>query len=660
MLLLMAGSSPHQLLQDAIRLHREGRLREAQAVYGIILVSCPDEPDALHGLGLLTFQSDRPNEGIDLIRRAISINPFNPEYYRNLAVAMASRNEFGGIIAALSTAPPGVLSDPDVNQLLGDAHCSQKEFSQAHEYFRRAIECGDASPELRNKLGSSLIALGKTEEAIALFETTVRIYPNSAEALTNLGNAILERNAPEAIRYCGKAVALQPESFYAQLSLGNALAAAAEWDSAIDAYEKAVAIAPDGAEALSGLGNAFLSKGRFAQAIDVLRRSIAIDAESYSAYLRLGNALSATGNRNEAATAFRRCLEIRPNAFEASLNLVVTLHKLEQYKDAITLAREFLHFDPDSAAMHWQLACLLLSTGDLENGWREYEWRWKWENFGTATRDFPSPRWNGENFAGRTLLVHAEQGFGDAIQFVRFLPHIASRGGKIVLECERELLGLFWGLPGTEQVIARGDPLPPFDTHCPLLSVPAALGITLRTIPSVVPYLRAPSERLEKWSRRLVGLENRLRVALAWAGNRRLIDDSERSIDLEKLGALARASNVTFFSVQKGNTSDAVKNFPARMHLQDLGPELSDFADTAAVLSMMDLVISVDTSIGHLAGALARPVWIVLPIPAEWRWLRDREDSPWYPTMRLFRQSNAGDWTDVIQRVASELARLSK
>jgi hypothetical protein len=315
---------------------------------------------------------------------------------------------------------------------------------------------------------------------------------------------------------------------------------------------------------------------------------------------------------------------------------------MRAYEDA-------LYFQPDHSDAHWNRALLHLLLGEFDRGWLEYEWRWL--KFPEVRRYFAKPLWDGFDISGKTILLHAEQGFGDTIQFVRFAPLVAARGATVNLECQPELEGLFQHVPGVARTVSRGDPLPPFDIHCPLMSLPRALGIDITNVPNQVPYLQVDQNLLHKWERKLKEYEGCQKVGLVWGGAKTHPRDAERSIPLDALAALNRLHGVRLFSLQK----DIARQASAATGWIDFTAELHDFAETAALTANLDLVIGVDTAVVHLAGALGKPAWTLLPHSPDWRWLLGRDDSPWYPTMRLFRQAVPGDWSGVIGRVVELL-----
>jgi Tetratricopeptide repeat/Glycosyltransferase family 9 (heptosyltransferase) len=346
-------------------------------------------------------------------------------------------------------------------------------------------------------------------------------------------------------------------------------------------------------------------------------------------------------------------LAVKVDYAEAFNNRGVALQEQKRLDEALTSYDQAIVLKPDYADAHWNFSLLRLLTGDFERGWAESEWRWKNASLDLSERTFSQPLWIGaEAIDGKTLLLHHEQGLGDAIQFCRYVPLVAARGARVVLEVDRPLRQLMSGLAGVSHCLCKGEALPNFDMHCPLLSLPLAFGTLLETIPSTTPYLSVPAP-VQDWEAKL-GPKDRLRVGLVWSGNPRHRDDIKRSIELNALSSLFDVA-ATFVSLQKELRAGDAALLRERSDIISLGQSFENFADTAALISCLDLVISVDTSVAHLAGALGRPVWILLPFVPDWRWLLDRDDSPWYPTARLFRQTNTRDWHSVVDHVRTAL-----
>jgi hypothetical protein len=390
---------------------------------------------------------------------------------------------------------------------------------------------------------------------------------------------------------------------------------------------------------------------RFEDAVASYERALAIRPDFAQALYSRGNALMALNRHDEAIASFERALAARPGYAEALNNRGAALQALNRHQEAIASYEQLLAIKPDDAGVHFNASLARLTLGDLLAGWKEYEWRWKSKHFTSRQRDFTQPLWLGrESLAGKTILLHAEQGFGDTLQFVRYAPAVARQGARVLLEVPGALRRLFEGFQGVERVIAKGESLPKFDCHCPLMSLPLAFGTTLQNIPCEVPYLSAPARRVEQWRQQL-GTGTKPRVGIVWSGRLTHKNDHNRSIPLSALLPLAGAG-VELVSLQKEVRGDDLATLAQFGEIRHFGEELQDFADTAALISLLDIVVSVDTAPAHLAGALGKPVWILLPYRPDWRWLLDREDSPWYPTARLFRQPAIGDWESVIERYA--------
>jgi tetratricopeptide (TPR) repeat protein len=366
-----------------------------------------------------------------------------------------------------------------------------------------------------------------------------------------------------------------------------------------------------------------------------------------------GNALCALKRFDEALLNINQALALEPRDPVALNNLAIALNEFKRFDEAFTCFEKAISIDPDLAIAHWNESLRWLTLGDFERGLVKYEWRWKLPKWNLRWRGSTIPSWLGnESIEGKRILLYNEQGFGDEIQFCRYVPLLAAQGAKVILEVEGSLTALMSGLAGVSQCIAKGDKLPEFDLHCSVNSLPLAFKTRLETIPSTTPYLPIPAQASD-WEARL-GRKDRPRIGLVWSGNPGSGNDRIRSINLRALLPLLDV-NATFISLQKDVRPDDEAILSERKDVVDLGPSLKNFADTAAVISQLDLVISVDTSVAHLAGALGKPVWILLPFIPDWRWLLDREDSPWYPTARLFRQDESRAWPSVIERAREAL-----
>jgi len=470
-------------------------------------------------------------------------------------------------------------------------------------------------------------------------------------------------------------LAMAPGYAEAHSNLGDVLREQGRFDEAIAACRRATELRPDDAEMHSNLGHALWAGGRLDEAVAACRRAIQLQPQFAEAYTNLGNALRDQGQLDEAIAAYRTTVQLRPDYAGACNNLGNALRDQGHPQEAMAALRRATDLNPGFAEAHWNTSLLLLLSGDFERGWPLYENRWSGSDLRTFERSFTQPRWRGEPLQGQRVLVHAEQGLGDTLQFIRYAPLVAERGGQVIVECQPGLKALLTGLPGIAQVIERGEPWPAFDLQIPMLSLPLAFGTRVKTIPASVPYLRADAQKAARWRARLeqdhekaddLSKRHPLKVGLVWAGGepsdrpQQRAMNQRRSLRLSQLAPLAAVPGVIFVSLQKGDPVAQAKTPPEGMRLLDWTDELADFSDTAALVENLDLVISVDTAVAHLAGALGKPVWLLNRFDTCWRWLLGREDSPWYPTMRIFRQPRWMDWEPVIQSVAVELGRTVK
>ena len=497
---------------------------------------------------------------------------------------------------------------------------------------------------------------GRLGEAEALYRQIIAVEPQHADALHLLGVLANQTGHHQAAaRLIDRAIALNDDAARYHNSLGDALRGMKRESEAKQSYRRAIDRDPALAIAHYGLGALEYDHNDFADAAERFRAAISLAPDFADAHAKLGDSLFQMGRTQNAVDRYRRALELNPRHAAAHSNLGLALHDLGLLDEGIAYCERAIALRPGFADAHNILGLALMLKGDFAAGLPHHEWRWRAGGLQIGQSRFFQPAWRGEPLNGRRILLHAEQGAGDTLQFMRYAPLLAERGGRVVLEVQPELKRLAMSVKGVEEVIGHGERIPAFERHCPLLSLPLAFGTTVASIPGGVPYLTAPEPLLADWRARLAASSGP-RIGLVWAGRPEHRRDRDRSIALTALAPLA-ATGATFFSLQKGPAAAQAKDPPPGMVLHDLGDALGDFADTAAAMSALDLVISVDTSTAHLAGVIGKPVWLLLPRTPDWRWLLDREDSPWYPTARLFRQTTYGSWPAVIERVAAELHR---
>ncbi len=439
---------------------------------------------------------------------------------------------------------------------------------------------------------------------------------NQIEQMFREGSKLLRRgNFNEALVCFRSALVLERSNTTLNLYAGTALHELGRYEEAVACYRMALDFAPGMGEIHNNLGNSLLALGLFSEAADSFLRAAAILTSSPVPPAARATALQALGKISEAEAECRRAILL----------------------------------DPAFAAAHWNLALNLLLQGRYEEGWREYEWRWQKSDFTSPCRHTDIPLWDGSPLKGKTILLHAEQGFGDAIQFIRYTPLVATHGGTVIIECHPQLVRLFQSLPDVHSVVPFGAALPPFNCQAPLLSLPGIFGTTLQTIPSAYPYLTASEELRLKWSVLMSVYPAKRRVGLVWAGKK--YPDPLRSCRLAELAPLLSLNNVTFFSLQLGVEA----GLPFGMNMVDLTGQIDDFADTAALIEQLDLVITIDTAVAHLVGAMGKQFYLMIPFAPDWRWLLECSDSAWYPSAHIFRQKQPGDWSDVIAMVYAAL-----
>jgi tetratricopeptide (TPR) repeat protein len=615
--------SVSEAMASAIAHHQAGRLEQAEAIYREVLTIDPDCVDAWNLLGVMASQTGRFDHAVTLIGQALRLRPEHAEFHYNLAFALQGQ----GILHAAEAAYRRTL-EMDPNHVrafngLGNLLQQQGKLEEAANCHRVAVSLSPVSPEVHFNLGNDLKAQEKWNEAIACYEQALRLNPTWGQVHSNLGDALQGRGDwSGAVASYRRALEALPNSAQVHSNLGSAWEKLREWDRATACYYRAVELAPDLVEARLNLGSALHHQGDLDAADQHFRHVLRRDANNPHAHNSLGLVLRDQGRMDEARRSFERAIELKPEYAEA----------------------------------HTNHAMLLLADGEFEQGWPEYQWRWKTKE--TFPRYFAEPLWDGQRLEGKTILLHAEQGLGDTIQFIRYASLVKALGPTVIVESQAPLAPLLASCSGIDKIVAPGEQLPPFDTHAPLLSLPGILKTTLTTVPANCPYLCADANLVEQWRTKLKGLEG-FRIGINWRGRTGQGMFRRRDIPPACLSVLAQP-NTTLVSLQKDATRqelDAIHSqivYPGDDVDQTHGP----FMDTAAIMRNIDLVITSDTSTAHLAGALEIPTWIALPYVASWQWMRSRGNSPWYPTARLFRQRVPDDWNGVFEEIRGELNKL--
>jgi tetratricopeptide (TPR) repeat protein len=613
----------------------------------------PKHADSLHLLGLIQAQAGHLDLAVEFIAEAIKSNPDMADYFSNLGKLLRRQ---GKREEALKSYDLALKLKPDAVDLwirLGDLLQDQKRFDEALLSYDHALRLDPDNAEAALLGALLLLELERYDAALAKFDIVQTIPPVHAGVFYNRA-VCLSRLArwEEAAESYREALKITSQQHEIHNQLGAVLFELCRFDEAQKHFRKAIEIKPDYVPALNNLGNTIVDLKRSEEAVSIFDQALSQSPELAELHCNKANALKALGRLDEALACYDWAIGLKPNYPEAHNNRGTCLEDMMEMGEALFSYRNALALKPDYAEAHWNFGLNRLRIGDLKTGWVESEWRWKCPALQLRQRDFVQPLWlDADAIEDKVLLLHSDQGLGDSIQFLRYVPLLAARGARVVLEIDQALHQLCSELPGVSRIILRGEALPEFDFHCPLGSLPLAFDTTLATIPQAVPYLSVGDKAA--WKQR-VGSMKSPRVGLVWAGNPNHNNDRNRSIALKTLVPLLDVE-AQFFSLQKDVRPGDEAFLRAHKQILDLGPELVSFAETAAIIQNLDLLISVDTSVAHLAGALGRPVWVLLPYVPDWRWQLMRADSPWYPTARLFRQSETRDWPSVVDQAVAAL-----
>ncbi len=639
--------------QTALRYHQAGQLPEAEQLYRQILQTDPRHAHAKYWLGVIALQSGNHPLAIDLFSDAIRLDRSQACFHTNLGEAYRASKKLDQAEACCREA---LRLDPTFSQA---HHClsmlqrSKSDLEAALESCRKAILHNPEYAQAYHTLGKLLRQLNDPVAAQAAYERALTCNPHCFEVLVDLATLLGQRSQWDQARRCLlRALELQPEAADVHFSLGNVETGCRDWSRAIECYETALRLNPRWAAAETRLGIALQSQGLVGAAITHYHRALQLEPGHAQAHYSMGTALCAQRRTSEAMHHFEATLHSKPDHASAHLNLGACYQECDEQERALEHYERALEIEPDAAEAHYNRGIILLKQGDLERGWPEYHWRLRAPEF--PVQVFSEPLWDGRVLEDQQLLVHAEQGFGDTLHFIRYLPMVRQRCRKVVVQVQSQLVGLL--TRSGFNVVGRDEPLPPFDCQIPMMSLPGLIGTTLANIPADVPYLSAAPELVNAWQEKLRRLTG-LRVGIAWKGSAGNVHDSLRSIPLDQFEPLAEVSGVALVNLQKHEGVEQLRDVDFVVHQlgSDWDEAAGPFMDTAAVIRNLDLVITADTAVAHLAGALGVDVWVALASKADWRWLRCRDDSPWYPTMRLFRQVRAGDWSKVFARMAVQL-----
>ncbi len=656
---VLQSAQTQVLLEQAIAWHQKGDLLKAKAIYEKVLKAQPKNFDALHLLGLIAYQSGNFLLSVQLISQAIEINPTSPIPYSNIGLALKELKQFK---AAVESYKRAIALKPDYAEAhnnLGVALQELKQFDAAVESFQKAVAIKPDYAEAFFNCSVALLALQQFGAVVQKCRQAITIKPDYAEAYNNLGQAQQALcQISDAIESYGRALAIKPGFSGAHNNLGTALYKIDRIESALEHYSKAITIKADYAEAYNNRSVALFSLKQFESAAQDCRKAISVKPDYAEAYNNLAVALHALKHFDAAIDNYNKAIAFKPDYVDAYCNLGITLQEIKRIDAAIDVYNRAITDYPHHVKAHWNLSLALLLLGRFDEGWPLYEWRWKTEEFVNNLRSFDQPLWLGkESLHGKTILLYSEQGLGDTIQFCRYAKLVSSLGARVVLEVPRELMGLLRHLDGIDALVEKSaTPLPAFDVQCPLLSLPLAFNTRLESIPSGQSYLRSDPDKVSHW-RNILGEKTKPFVGLVWSGSTGHKNDKNRSITLSQLLPYL-PHHCDYVSLQKDLRDVDKAVLESQSPIRHYGELLNDFTDTAALCDVMDIIVTVDTSIAHLSAALGKKTLILLPYVPDWRWLLDRTDSPWYPTAQLYRQQAIGNWENTFQQLHSTLNQL--
>jgi tetratricopeptide (TPR) repeat protein len=610
-------------IQLAYQYYQTGNFHQAKNTCAEILKEQPNNEEIIYLLGIVYVKLEEYVLAMQSLKKSLQFNPNN-------------------VYACV---------------VLGAVYQRQGEVDEAITCYKKALQINPNLADVHNNLGSLLREKKQFNEAIVCYQTALKINPDYIHTYINMANIFLEiKQLDEAITCCQKAIQINPNVDEAYAKIGLALTDMGRSDEANSFYRKANQLNPNNRIALYGLCTILQCKGQLDEASQYYHKLLELDPNYAKAHYGLGFTFRDKGQLDEAINCFQKAIKLKPTFIEAHIGLGSAFLKKGQIDEASTSYQNAIELDSDNPIAHHDWAFCLISLGDLSHGWKEHQWVYKTQEGINFLQNYSEPLWTGFDISGLTVLLHdgplGSFGFGDTIQFIRYAPLIVERGAKVIFECKKELISLLKNVDGVNQIMELGGKPFRFDVHCHLMDLPFIFDISLDNIPANVPYISVNPALIHKWGEKIQQERATLKVGLVWGGG------SGKYCNLKTYSLLGSLDKIIFYSLQKGPAADEAKNPPDGMQFIDLTNEIYDFTDTAALIEHLDLVISVDTSVAHLAGALGKPVWTLLPFASCWRWMRNSEDSPWYPTMRLFRQPSPGDWESVIIKVKDELLKL--
>ena len=647
-----------EMLSAALAHHQNGRLKEASLLYENVNKIDPKNAVAIRLSGVIAYQLSQFELSLGLLSRAIALEPDYAEALISRGLVLMKLKRFKEAFADYTRVTILLPDHAEAFNSRGVCLKNLMYFDEALADYERALAIKADYVEVFNNRGNLLRELKRFDEALADYDKALDLKPDHVSALNNRGNLLRElKRFDEALADYDTVLDLKPDDVSALNNRANLLRELKRFDEALADYDKALSIPHDQPQTLNKRANLLKELKRFDEALADYDKALDQKPDHVSVLNNRANLLKELKRFDEALADYDKALDLEPDYVPVLNNRGRLMTELKRFDEALADYDKAISIDSNYGDAHFNKSIQLLLHGEYKSGWRLYEWRWKGTSFSSPIRKFTKPRWLGnEDLSGKTILLHWEQGLGDTIQFSRFARNVTELGCKTVLEVQKPLFELMKSIEGVDQVTVSGADLPPFDFHCPLMSLPLAFGTTLETIPATIPYIRSTDDKLAEWSDKL-GPKLKPRVGIAWSGSASHKNDQNRSMPLEQiLRAVPEGFEVLSLQNEVRTTDqNTLEHLDHLDHFKHFGADLYNFTDTAALCELMDVIVSVDTSVAHLAGALGKPVNLLLPHNPDFRWLLDRYDSPWYPTIKLFRQGPERSWKPLLEAVHADL-----
>lgn len=654
------SSEAEAYFEQGNQLYRQNQLEAAVKSYQQAIALQPDMAKAHGNLGLALSRLGQLVAAVSSYKQAIALDPNNIDIRYNLGAILLKQNlldeaeqTFRAILQMIPNHSNALVS-------LGNILMQQNRLDEATNVYQQLVELHPTIVDLRYNLAVLMFKQGRVEEAASHLHSILLLDPNHVGCYFSLGNILVEQNrCDEAIANYRQALQLKPDDPLIHFKLGNALAQQEKFPAAVSNYQSAIQHQPSYVDAYQNLGIILRKLERFDEAIAAYQNVAQIAPNHPEVFYNLGNIYLDLDRFEEAIASYQRAIQISPN-FAQALNSLGTAYRQQgRLNEAIVCIEKAIAIHSDYTEAHFNLASTLLLAGDLPRGFAEFEYRLKSQNFADVYQSFHQPQWDGSPLDGKTILLYSDAALGDTIQAVRYIPQVVERGGGVILRSKESFRRLLQNGTGVDRFITEADELPDFDVFAPLLSLPYILNTTLQTIPNRVPYIFPLSSESDL----LCPTPDAMKVGIVWSSGYRSASYElkkfyrSKSCDLSLFEPILSMPNICFYSLQLEQDVEAIKKFSDRPNIINLSDKIHDFADTANIIAQLDLMITVDTAVAHLAGAMAKPVWVLIPFAPDWRWMLEREGSPWYPTMRLFRQKQLGDWQEVLGRVRDALIK---